>query len=146
MKLLKTYADSAHDGYLDPLTRCHYFIRDSVVSPHAPRQWTVRVSEGEYLYRISPPFATEAEALAELDRIAASIEGPAPAPAQEWVKGPPPCRPGWWLIIDYHNNPAAVQWVPKNIHGQWICGNEDTYTDIAIRYHLPTPIQLPKES
>lgn len=149
MKLLKTYDWQVPKGVIafGPGMSLAIGSPDSQHKHLEPARWVKACwTSGERWFGcpVSEPFLTEAEALAELDRIAALISGT--APAQGWVKGAPPHREGWWLIIDFHGNPAAVQWVPEHQYGPWVCASGDTYTDVAIHHHQPTPIEAPKEN
>lgn len=142
MKLIKTYkTDGTHEGYFDPLSRCRYGLFSPGRRAEEPQRWMVDVSEGELLHQfLSPPFATRKEALTELDRIAALIEGK--ASAQGWVAGPPP-QDGKTYVVAYDHDemqPGVARWVD----GEFEDDSGQHYGDI--RYHLPTPIQLPKES
>lgn len=161
MKLLPTYATSdagnlVRDGYFDTETGTRYAVREGVRYVMSPatlkgsRAWSVVAYTGPGedavpMAHLSRAFEHVDDALAELDRIAALIDGTAPAQAQEWVKGPPP-KDGEWRVVAYNRlddgTPSAgvARWDDdaKTFHD-----DGGAYYSATITYHQPTPIVLP---
>lgn len=162
MKLLPTYATSdagnlVRDGYFDTETGTRYAVREGVRYVMSPatlkgsRAWSVVAYTGPGedavpMAHLSRAFEHVDDALAELDRIAALIDGTAPAQAQEWVKGPPPENDGqWFLAMVKGGDPVAVVCCAGcDLPWSDTAGND--YPSSEFTHHLPTPIQPPKES
>lgn len=148
MKLIKTYDNTVvHDGYYDCCTGNRYTVSQGVrygmtaTALTSTHSWSVVTQDG---VRLSPELNTREEAMAELDRIAALIEGE--APAQGWVKGAPPKDGQWYMAIDRDGDPTAVRCDPNtNDIAPWQTATQFRYVNNPA-YHLPTPIQPPKES
>lgn len=147
MKLLRcSFNNDNLDAYFDPATRIVYAVRTwrkdvfDVCAFDSSRE-----SDDQWAFAsLSVDFASEAEALAELDRIAALIEGK--APAQGWVKGPPPENDGQWLLAMVKGgDPVAVVCLAgADLPWSDTAGND--YPASEFTHHLPTPIEAPKES
>lgn len=153
MKLLPTYAKTdagliVRDGYFNTSTGIRYAVLEGQADKggEVEIQWVTVWSVVAYINAGDEPMAylsvdypTVDEALAELDRIAALIEGK--APAQGWVAGAPP-KDGQWYVIYGNERPSAAYY---NDHLVGYVDDNYRVTDI-ITHHLPTPIQPPKES
>lgn len=163
MKLLPTYATSdagnlVRDGYFDTETGTRYAVREGVRYVMSPatlkgsRAWSVVAYTGPGedavpMAHLSRAFEHVDDALAELDRIAALIDGTAPVQAQEWVKGPPPKDGEWYAVIDGDGDPAIARYSPEpHVHLPWQTATNFRYSHSSPTHHLPTPIQPPKES
>lgn len=173
MKLLPTYALSdagniVKDGYFDPATRVRYAVREGQADKGDAAEirwgtvWTVVAyvtpdDDAVPMAHLSRDFATVEEALAELDRIAALIDDPAPAPAQEWVKGSPPKDGQWYVVMHATGSPVAIRYCGdpglalfRNLieidSEPWCDASGATAATSTFTHHLPTPIQPPKES
>lgn len=153
MRLLPNYMNTdagnhTRDGFFDTATRTLYAIREKQADEgdESEIRWVTRwdvcafTTPGEDaapLAFLSRDFKTFDEALTELDRIAALIEGK--APAQGWVSGAPP-QDGKTYVVAYDHDemrPGVARWVD----GEFEDDSGQPYGDI--RYHLPTPIVLP---
>lgn len=132
MKLIQTEnRNGTPNGYFDPSTGFHY-----TVDGEHPFWVIARLPTGATV-RLTQVFVEYDDADAELDRIAALIEGK--APAQGWVSGAPP-QDGKTYVVAYDHDemrPGVARWVD----GEFEDDSGQPYGDI--RYHLPTPIVLP---
>lgn len=142
MKLIRTHNDTGfEDGYYDPVSGCHYCVRSFCNGTPYPFQVVVESNGGHR--GISLVYSDKDNALAELDRIAALIEGK--APTQGWVAGAPPLVDGEWFLAMHQGEPVAVHChAPNDLPWTDSAGND--YPSSEFTHHLPTPIQPPKES
>jgi len=96
---------------------------------------------------VSQFFAVRADAMTELDRIAALISGEAASVGQGWVEGaPPPTDGAWFVVVDEDRNIHVVQCVQPASPKPWETAAGYPYASSEFTHHLPTPIQPPKET
>lgn len=138
MKLIQTEnRNGTPNGYFDPSTGFHY-----TVDGEHPFWVIARLPTGAAV-RLTQVFVEYDDADAELDRIAALIEGK--APAQGWIAGSPPLVDGAWFLVMHQGEPVAVHChAPNDLPWTDSAGND--YPCSEFTHHLPTPIQPPKES
>ena len=148
MKLMRTPY-----GYYDITTRASYEVNsymDRAADLTEFRVWFVQLEhpecdhEGNRTHtRLTDNFTSRADAVAELDRIAALISGT--APAQGWVKGAPP-KDGAWRVVAYNRLDDGT---PSAGVARWDDARCAFFDDggalysVTITYHQPTPIVLP---
>lgn len=146
MKLLRTYHSNGDPkGYFDYAARCDYGV-SRYPGPDYTTRFVVDVYTGDGPRQtLSPPYDTETDALTELNRIAALIEGK--APAQGWVEGAPPNDGHWYLAFNLDGSPVAVHYnSAPHPDEPWRTSLGFHYHQSEFTHHLPTPIQPPKES
>lgn len=142
-----TYIDNRPNGFVNVPDSTPYAVTVAAL-PDSAKLYLVRVSmylaNAAVAFDVSPWFNSEADAIAELDRIAALIGGT--APAQGWVEGPPPKDGKWYAIIDREGDPAIVRYDPAaNDVTPWQTATHFRYANDPI-HHMPAPIEAPKES
>jgi hypothetical protein len=148
MKLLRcSYNHDALDAYFDPATRIVYAVRTwrrdkfDVCAFDATRD----EDDQRIFASLSVDFATEAEALTELNRIAALISGEAaPAPSVGRVPGPPP-EDGEFYLVQYGDefndlSPGVARF--NSGQAEYVDDDNLSYADGLITHHNPTPISL----
>jgi hypothetical protein len=150
MKLIKTYsADGTPCGFIriPDAAICTVDI-ESVPEPAAAHVLTLRVGlrNGPLSASVSPYFDTEAEAMTELDRIAALISGEAaPVPSFGWVPGPPPLD-GQHYLVRVTGDPGLPFDVATKRRTTGYAESYESgctlYYAEAITHHNPTPISL----
>jgi hypothetical protein len=142
MKLLRTYHPGGDPkGYFDPVVRADYGV--TRIADFGGPRFVVDVYTGDGpRQQLSPPFATEAEALTELDRIAALISGEAaPVPSFGWVPGPPP-DDGKWYLVRYDDEPTPGVARFSSGQAEYVDDAGQSYGGNLITHHNPTPISL----
>ena len=64
----------------------------------------------------------------------------------DWKEGPPPEVPGpWFVVYTRYGSRLIVQFRP-GLERPWFDDDGDCYSSDRFVYHLPTPIEAPKES